>query len=164
MSCYVWESTKDLLEEWQKMQQAGWSNPDRRPDWSGARGHAQVNMWTDDDTVHLKGINVLLRFHVPLHLVLVRTIHISHLRHRRCTCIFYRHGNQSACLKPDRGSEADPSCVHPWWCSNWMGWPFFTVILRHTMSAGGWALIKKHRGWADWCVLLLAWSRTDSDR
>lgn len=29
-----------------------------------------------------------------------------------------------------------PSHVHPWWCSNWMGWPFLTVILKHTWSLG----------------------------
>lgn len=143
-----------LVEWWGRVQRAAWCNPDWRPDWSRLRGRHRVNTWTDDSTVHLLGINQSQHFHMPLHLISIQTIHIIvsplQLKMHPSTSFSNTAISQPFWILPKyefllghrkindvlQGFSDWPSSVHPWWCSNWMGWPFFTVILKRPWSLG----------------------------
>lgn len=149
---FVWCT---LLEWWGRVQRAAWCNPDWRPDWSRPWGRHRVNTWTDDSTVHLLGINLWQHFHMPLHLILIQTtihIHVSPLQLEMQLSTSFSNTliSQPFWILPTRefllayckiydvlqGFSEWPSSVHPWWCSNWTGWPFFTVILKRPWSLG----------------------------
>lgn len=143
-----------LWEWWWWQRSAAWLKPDWRPDWFGPWGHHRVNTWTwwqHDNIVYLWVTTCPTMFTCHNATYLFQHQFVSAVLTRLQPCALFTKMRVSHSKICQKGSlfiwtvknlryvwefKGWPSSVCPWLCSNWMGWPFFTVILKCPMSLG----------------------------